>query len=71
MNRPKYSTELEVTQALARRQIDGFEAIEAYKQAKLYQAYLKTLQPRFFRRPSGRKIVWLNHRPGYSNHDEE
>ena len=70
MNRPKYITELEVTQALVRREIDGVKALEHYKEAKLYQAYLQTLQPKFYRRPSNRKIVWLNNRPGYSTKEE-
>jgi hypothetical protein len=70
MNQPKFSTELEVTQALAKREIDGVEALEYYRQARAYQAYLKTLLPKFYRRPSGRKVVWLNNRPGYSTKED-
>lgn len=71
MNRPKYETELEVTQALVRREIDGIQALEMYKQAKLWQTYLKSLQPKFYRRANpNKKIDWLNNRPGYTMGDK-
>jgi hypothetical protein len=66
MQPPRFKTEIEVTQALARREVDGVAALEYYREAKKYQAYLKTIQPRFFRRPSGKRIDWLNNRPGYA-----
>jgi hypothetical protein len=67
MNQPKYETELEVTQALVRGEVSGIEAMGLYKEAVAWQKHLKTLQPPFYRKPNpNKKIVWLNHTPGYT-----
>jgi hypothetical protein len=67
MKQPKYETELEVTQALIKKEITGIEAMGLYKEAIVWQKHLKSLQPPFYRRANpNKKIDWLNNVPGYT-----
>jgi hypothetical protein len=67
MKKPQYETELEVTQALVRREIDGVQALNHYRLAVAWQKYLKSLLPPFYRKANpNKKITWLNNTPGYT-----
>ena len=67
MYRPRYETELEVSRAVAEGKISFLNTMQAYAEARQYQAELKAANKcKFFRKPTGKTVIGMNWRPGYA-----
>jgi hypothetical protein len=54
MDKPRWETELAVTQAIITGECNGFDSFDAYDAAKRWQKHLKASQPHFFSRKTAK-----------------